>query len=87
MDLSDYATVVPIIVICYLVGTGCKLWQRIDDRAIPVIVGVLGGAVAVPAMYIMPDFPAHDVITAISVGIMSGLASTGINQLYKQSKK
>ena len=37
-------------------------------------------------MYIMPDFPATDIITAISIGIMSGLASTGVNQIYKQIK-
>jgi hypothetical protein len=41
----------------------------------------------VPAMYVMKSFPAEDIITAISVGIMSGFASTGINQVYKQSKK
>ena len=54
---------------------------------IPVIVGIVGGIVAVPAMDVMKSFPAEDIITAISVGIMSGFASTGINQVYKQSKK
>jgi uncharacterized membrane protein YfcA len=53
----------------------------------PVIVGVAGGIIAIPAMYLMPSFPASDIITAISVGIMSGLVSTGVNQLYKKVKK
>lgn len=87
MDLSGYATVLPIVIICYLIGTGCKLCPKISDRMIPVIVGVAGGIVAIPAMYLMPDFPAEDVITAVSVGIMSGFASTGINQIYKQNRK
>lgn len=87
MDLSNCATVVPIVIICYLVGIGCKASKRINDKAIPVIVGIVGGIIAVPAMYVMKRFPAEDIITAISVGIMSGLASTGVNQIYKQSKK
>ena len=38
-------------------------------------------------MYVMPEFPASDIMTAIAVGIVSGLASTGVNQVYKQVKK
>ncbi len=87
MDLSNCATVVPIVIICYLVGIGCKVSKKVSDKAIPVIVGVVGGIIAVPAMYVMKSFPAEDVITAVSVGIMSGLASTGVNQIYKQAKK
>lgn len=87
MDLSNYVTVLPIVIICYLVGIGCKASKKISDKAIPVIVGIVGGIIAVPAMYVMKNFPAEDIITAISVGIMSGLASTGVNQIYKQSKK
>jgi hypothetical protein len=87
MDLSNCVTVVPIVIICYLVGIGCKASKKVSDKAIPVIVGIVGGIIAVPAMYVMKSFPAEDIITAISVGIMSGLASTGVNQIYKQSKK
>jgi len=32
----------------------------------------------------MPDYPAQDYITAVAVGIVSGLAATGVNQVYKQ---
>lgn len=87
MELSNYVTVLPIVIICYLVGSGCKLCKNIQDKWIPIIVGVVGGLLAIPAMYEMKDFPAEDVITAVSVGIMSGLTSTGIHQVYKQSKK
>ena len=84
MDLSNYVTVLPIVVICYVIGLLCKTIEKIPDKFIPVIVSVAGGIIAIPAMYIMADFPATDIITAISVGIMSGLASTGVNQVYKQ---
>jgi hypothetical protein len=32
----------------------------------------------------MPDFPAGDYITAGAVGIASGLAATGMDQMVKQ---
>ena len=32
----------------------------------------------------MPEFPAEDVMNAVAIGIVSGLASTGVNQVYKQ---
>ena len=35
----------------------------------------------------VPDFPADDYITAVAVGIVSGLAATGANQVYKQLSK
>lgn len=87
MDLSNYVTVLPIVIICYAIGLVCKAIEKVPDKFIPVVVGIFGGIVAIPAMSLMPEFPATDVITAISVGIMSGLASTGINQIYKQASK
>ena len=79
--------VVAITVICYLIGMIVKV-SAIDDKFIPAIVGVVGGILGVVAFLIgMPDFPAADIITAIAVGIMSGLAATGADQIYKQLKK
>ena len=49
-----------------------------------VICGVLGGILGVVGLYWIPEYPAQDIITAIAVGIMSGLAATGVNQVYKQ---
>ena len=80
----EVGTVVAIVVICYLVGLGIKHIPNIKNELIPVIVGLCGGVLGVVGMYIMPDFPAKDVLTAIAVGIASGLASTGVNQIYKQ---
>jgi hypothetical protein len=35
-------------------------------------------------MYLMSGFPADDIITSVAVGIVSGLAATGANQVFKQ---
>lgn len=87
MDFSQVGTCVAIVVICYLVGIGAKLIPVIKDNYIPVVVGIVGGILGVVGMYVIPDFPANDVLNAIAVGIVSGLASTGVNQIYKQVKK
>lgn len=68
-------------------GNGAKLIPVIKDNYIPVVVGIVGGILGVVGMYVIPDFPANDVLNAIAVGIVSGLASTGVNQIYKQVKK
>lgn len=78
--------VAAISVICYLVGKGVKV-SPLDDKFIPVICGTSGAILGIVAFFIgMPDFPAADVITAAAVGIVSGLAATGANQIYKQLK-
>ena len=87
MDLTNYITILPITIICLLIGMGLKQINKIPNKFIPVIVGFIGGLIAIPAMYIMKNFPANDVITAISIGIMSGLSSTGVHQVYKQTTK
>lgn len=84
MDISQMGTVLAIVVITYLVGIAVKAIPAIKDNYIPVIVGVCGGILGVIGMYVMPDFPATDILNAIAVGIVSGLASTGVNQVYKQ---
>ena len=38
-------------------------------------------------MLVVPDFPAGDPVTAVAVGIVSGLAATGADQVVKQLKK
>lgn len=84
--MNGAVTVVAIVVICYLIGMCVKV-SPVKDELIPCIVGICGGILGVVGMYIMPDFPANDILNAIAVGITSGLASTGANQVYKQLKK
>lgn len=87
MDITQIGTVLAIVVITYLIGLGAKNISTIKDEAIPVIVGVCGGILGIVGMFVMPDFPAHDILNAIAIGIVSGLASTGVNQVWKQAKK
>lgn len=83
MQPDIIATVAAITVICYLIGMGCKATGKID-KWIPVIVGVMGGVLGVVGWKTITGFPAEDILNAIAVGIASGLASTGVNQIVKQ---
>ncbi len=87
MNITSLASVTAITVICLLIGQGAKLSTAIKNEAIPVIVGVCGGILGVIGMYVMPDFPANDILNAIAIGVVSGLSATGVNQVYKQAKK
>ena len=80
------AGVAAITVIAYLIGSAVKA-TSLDNRWIPSICGTVGGILGILAMRIMPDFPATDYITAVAVGIVSGLAATGVNQIGKQLSK
>lgn len=77
------STVLGITVICYLVGLGVNLSQ-LDNKWIPLIVGLAGGALGALGMTMIPDYPAGNLIDAIAVGIASGLAATGMDQLVSQ---
>lgn len=81
------ASVAAITVICYLIGLVVKA-SGLDNKYIPAIVGVCGGVLGVAALYLgVADFPATDPLTAVAVGIVSGLAATGVNQIGKQLGK
>ena len=78
------ASVAAITVICYLVGQVVKA-TGLDNKYIPVICGVVGAILGPVALYLgVPDFPATDVLTAVAVGIVSGLAASGVYQVAKQ---
>ena len=85
MDINTLGItgVAAITVICLLVGQAVKA-SAINSKWIPIICGVCGLCLGIAAMYIMPDFPATDYITAAAIGIVSGLAATGANQAMKQ---
>ena len=78
------ASVAAITVICYLMGQVVKA-TGMDNKYIPAICGVVGAILGPVALYLgVPDFPATDPLTAVAVGIVSGLAATGVNQVSKQ---
>ena len=80
------AGVAAITVIAYTVGLFVKA-GGLDNRWIPAICAVVGGVLGIVGRKVMPDFPAGDVITACAVGIVSGLAATGMDQMVRQLKE
>lgn len=84
--IPEIATVVSIVVICYLIGMIVKA-SPLDDKYIPIIVGVAGGILGAVGMRVIPGYPADNIMDAIAVGIVSGLAATGAHQIGKQLTK
>lgn len=76
--LSEYLVVV-IVGICLCVGYIVKKWMKdVDDKFIPTICAVLGVILAIWM---------HEWIVTPAIilsGLLSGLASTGLHQLFKQ---
>lgn len=85
MDLG-ITGVAAITVLAYLAGQIAKA-SSLNNKWIPIICGVVGGALGALAMSIMPAFPADDYITAAAIGIVSGLAATGVKQIGDKKRK
>ncbi len=79
----DVATVPVLVIICFGVGQIIKPCN-LDNKWIPAIMVPVGSILGFLAFHVMPDFPASDPVTAVGVGIASGLAATGVHQIYKQ---
>ena len=87
MENVGIASVAAITVICYLVGLVVKA-SGLNDKYIPICCGVAGAALGVAGLYLgLQDFPASEPMTAAAVGIVSCLAATGANQVFKQLGK
>lgn len=71
--------IVPVIVgICLVVGYLIKHMTSADNKIIPVVVTVLGVALGIWINW--PDITPE----VLLAGAVSGLASTGMHQLFKQ---
>lgn len=82
MDFGSI-TILAITVIAYLVGMIARA-VPLENKWIPCICGLCGAALGIAGLYIIPDFPANNLIDAAAVGIASGLAATGADQIYRQ---
>lgn len=88
MDAFGIASVAAITVVCYLIGMVCKNSAHIPDKDIPGIMGICGAILGIVAKATkMPEVADMHIITALAVGIVSGLAATGVNQIFKQAGK
>ena len=84
METFGIATVASIALICYCVGLVIKSTDIVDDKYIPAIVLIVGAILGGIGMWIIPEYPATDIITAIAVGFASGGTATAVNQTIKQ---
>lgn len=84
LNLADIAAVPVITVIAFLAAECAKL-TPMPNEWLPALCGVVGAILGIVALYVSPTImPATDVLSAIAVGIVSGLAATGAHQVYKQ---
>lgn len=86
--MTEIATVPVIIGACYLVGFVIKLFKNEKlDNFIPGICVILGVVLGLVSFFTIPNLiPATDWLTASVIGGVSGLASTGVNQVVKKIK-
>lgn len=87
--MTDFIAFPAIVVICYLAGATLKAFNNEGlDKFIPVICGFIGGALGVVVFLTIPGYiPAENWLMALAIGIVSGFASVGVNQVYKQFTK
>jgi len=86
MEYMGMAGVAAISIMAWLMGEAVKL-SPLDNKWIPLLCGLTGGVLGILGMRLMPDFPAADLMSAAAVGITSGLAATGADQLGRQLEK
>lgn len=79
MEMLNNYLVIEIVALCLIVGFIVKKWVKdVDNKWIPTIVTALGVLAAV--LTNLPDVT----LNVIVGGALSGLASTGLHQLFKQ---
>lgn len=79
MEFLNAYVIPEILVLCLVLGFIIKKWVKdVDNKWIPTIVAVVGVAAA-----ILMNLEAVT-IGVIVGGAVSGLASTGLHQLFKQ---
>ncbi len=87
----EYIGLPAIIIICYLVGEIFKLLifkKKRRYKYIPIVVGLFGAGLGLLIYYVAPEMiDVNNPFHATAIGIISGLASTGTNELLKQILK
>ena len=82
----EVVTVPVIAAIVY--GVMAVYKHAVWTSLIPVWAGILGIALGVAAYFLVPEaMPADNVLSAVLLGLASGLSATGLDQVYKQIKK
>ena len=86
--MSDIVSIPIIVALVYAFIEIFKSIVKKEEkymRFIPLLAGGLGAILSVIAFYAVPGIvPAHNVLSAILIGIASGLSATGTHQIFKQ---
>ena len=90
MDFTEYAAIPAVVIIVYLAMEIYKVFAKGETalKAIPPLCGVLGLLLGIGCFYFLPGvIPADNILAAAAMGIVSGFAATGVNQVVKQATK
>ena len=76
MNIEQYF--IPIVLVaCLVIGYVMKRWLPTDNKWIPTVLTIVGA--------ILGCIAHHEItLTAVVEGAVSGLASTGLHQAFKQ---
>ena len=86
----DFCSVPIIVLCCYIVGEIYKVIFKKNTKTyklIPILVACVGGVFGIIIFYTAPEilFNVKNLYDALTIGIISGFASTGANQIIKQN--
>ena len=91
MDFSilGISSIPAIMVICVLVANIVKTFQEGKyAKDIPIFCGVFGMLLGLVCYFVAPNLiAAEDPITALAIGVASGLSATGAYEVVKQQIK
>ena len=84
--MNELIGIPAITVISYVLIEIIKIF--LDKKYLPIMAGIIGGILGV-LMYVLKleIMPSKDIISSLAIGIISGLASTGTDQIKKQLNK
>ena len=94
MDIMNYVKpeLIVVALVLYIIGIAIKKAEYINDKHIPLILGVIG--IVLAAIWVFANSTLNttqDVLMAVFTSIIQGILvaglSTYVNQLIKQSNK
>jgi len=85
----EFTSIPIIVIICYIIGELYKtIFKKNKDlyKIIPILNAILGGILGIAIYLTNPEimFNASNIWIALGIGIVSGVSSTGTNQIIKQ---
>lgn len=81
-----------VAIVLYFIGMGLKNTEKINDKYIPVILGLIGTVISAVYVVATSTFSGYQsILMAIFTSIVQGILVAGLsvyaNQLIKQAKK